>query len=103
LHKATAPDVEALIDKAMGYMRRLDKALHQMKPADLRAVLRDLLDRVELYFRQEKRDDGKESSLFVRGFIYVKPGVLPEISTTACHDPATCEPSCQLDTSSDRR
>ena len=104
LHKATGPDVDALIEKAMGYARALDKALRLMKSADLRAALRDLIDRVELYFRQEKRVDGKESSLFVRGFIYVKPGVLPEISTAACHDPEPCGSSpCRLNTSSDRR
>jgi len=45
--------------------------------------LRGLLDRVELFFRVEKKD-GKEVSVFVRGFIFVKPGVLPEISTAAC-------------------
>jgi site-specific DNA recombinase len=101
LHQMAEPDVEALIAKAMGYMRVLDKALHRMEAADLHAVLRDLLDRVELYFRTEKQD-GKESSHFVRGFVYVKAGVLPGVSSTACHDPATCEASCRPDTSSDQ-
>ncbi len=74
-----------------------------MQGADLRSVLRDMLDRVELFFRVEKVGD-KEHSHFVRGFIYVKPGVLPEFSSPACHDPAPCEPSpCRLNTSSDRR
>jgi hypothetical protein len=102
LHRAEEPDVDALIAKAMGYTRALDKALHRMQPADLRAVLRDMLDRVELYFRTEKRD-GKEFSHFVRGFIFVKPGVLPGLNTAACRDPATCEPSRQPDTSSGPR
>ena len=56
-----------------------------MQGADLRAVLRDMLDRVKLFFRVEKMGD-KEHSHFVRGFIYVKPGVLPEFSSPACHN-----------------
>jgi site-specific DNA recombinase len=82
LRRVDEPDVDALIAKAMEHMGALDKALHRMKPEDLRAVLRDLLDRVELYFRVEK--DAKGTSQFVRGFIYVKAGVLPEVSTAAC-------------------
>jgi site-specific DNA recombinase len=101
LRRVEEPDVDALIARAMGFMRALDKALLRMKPEDLRAVLRDLLDRVELYFRVEK--DAKGASQFVRGFIYVKAGALPDVSTAACHDPATCGPSCRPCTSSDRR
>jgi site-specific DNA recombinase len=102
LRRADEPDVDAIIGQALGYMRALDEALHRMRTDDLRTLLRDLLDRVELYFRTEKRD-GKESSLFVRGFIFVKPGVLPEVSSEACHGPATCEASCRPDTSSGPR
>jgi DNA invertase Pin-like site-specific DNA recombinase len=102
LHKADAPDVDALITRAMGYARALDKALTRMKAADLRAVLRDLLDRVELFFRTE---GGKE--VFVRGFIYVKAGLLPDVNSAACHDPEPCGPACpppcRPDTSSNPR
>jgi site-specific DNA recombinase len=102
LRRAEEPDVDALLAKAMGYARALYKALSRMKPADLRSVLRDMLDRVEVYFRTEKRD-GKESPRFVRGLIFVKGGVLPEVSSAACRGPATCEPSCQPYTSSGPR
>jgi DNA invertase Pin-like site-specific DNA recombinase len=102
LRRAEEPDVDALIDKAMGYTRTLDKALRRMQPADLRAVLRELLDRVEVFFRVEK-GQGRESTLFVRGFIFVKDRVLPDLSSTACRGPATCEPSCRPYTSSGPR
>jgi hypothetical protein len=102
LHRADEPDVEAVIAKAMGYARRLDEAMRRMKAPEVRAVLRDMIDRVELFFRREAKD-GQQASHFVRGFIFVKPGVLPEVSSEACRGPATCEPSCRLSPSSDRR
>jgi hypothetical protein len=103
LRRAEEPDVGALIDRAMRHAKELDKALRRMPAADLRAVLRELLDRVELYFRTETKG-GKEHSRFVRGLIFVRAGVLPDVSTAACHDPEPCGPSpCHSNTSSGPR
>jgi DNA invertase Pin-like site-specific DNA recombinase len=102
LHRVEEPDVEAVISRAMDYTHRLDKALERMKTPDLRIVLRDMIDHVELHFRTETQG-GKLTSHFVRGFVFVRPGVLPDVSSGACRGHATCESSCRPDTSSDRR
>ena len=94
--------MEAVIEKAMGYARTLDKALLRLHTPTLRAVFRDLLDLVEVFFRTERKG-GRECPTFLRGFIYVRPNVLPDLSTAACRGPATCEPCCRLYTSSDQR
>jgi site-specific DNA recombinase len=96
------PDVEAVIEKAMGFARRLDEALLRLHTPTLRAVFRDLLDRVEVFFHTERRGK-RECPAFLRGFIYVRGGVLPEVSSTACRGHATPESCCRLYTSSDRR
>jgi hypothetical protein len=69
------PDVDKIIGKALGYMKRLDEALQRIEPAELHAVLWELIDHVDLYF--EKRQAGSRTKCtFVRGVIFVRPGVL---------------------------
>jgi DNA invertase Pin-like site-specific DNA recombinase len=100
---ADGPAVDKVIERALQLMRRLEKALGQADPLALRAVLRDLIDHIDLYFRHEEKD-GRTFCTFVRGIIYVKPGVLPEVTAEACRGPELHGTSpCQPNTSSDRR
>ena len=93
--------------QGVSHARRLDEAFAVMDPAAQRAVLRDLLDRVEVFFRKEDRGPeqaatGLPAAIFVRGLIWLKPGIFPEISSRACRDRETSEASCPLYTSLDR-
>jgi site-specific DNA recombinase len=76
--KATEPDVEALIARAMEHAARLEKAFAAMDRAALRAALRDMIDRVEVFFRKVEHAPGRAEAMFVRGLVWLKPGVLPE-------------------------
>src|SRR5262249_39272001 len=101
--KTTAPDVKAIIKRAMDYAGRLAEAFARMDPPALRAVLRDMIDRVEVFFRKVEPGKDQKAGEFLRGLIWLQPGVLPEVSSAACHDHGTSEVSCPPCTSSDRR
>jgi site-specific DNA recombinase len=70
-----AADLEAGVDAAVAMMERLDKAMHDDDAAALRAVLREAVAQVELWF--DYRPYGKRTrSLFARGLIYRRPDLI---------------------------
>jgi site-specific DNA recombinase len=69
---------EALLGAAEALMRRFDEALAGGEPADVRAVLTDLVDRVELFFEHRKsRTGSRVYCSFVRGLVYLRDDILP--------------------------
>src|SRR5262249_597994 len=64
-------DPEAEVEKCMALLGRLDVVLPNATPAEVRAVLRDHLERVELWFDHEQK--GRETRCrFARGLIYLR-------------------------------
>jgi DNA invertase Pin-like site-specific DNA recombinase len=70
---------EALVDAAVALMGRFEEVMAGAEPAEKRAVLRGLIDRVELFFSHEQRGQ-RVFCRFVRGLIYFKDGILPTSS-----------------------
>ncbi len=68
---AQAPDPAELIEAAIGIIARLDETLKRGTPAEVRAVLHDHIEKVELWFDREEK--GRETHCtFARGLIWLR-------------------------------
>jgi DNA invertase Pin-like site-specific DNA recombinase len=67
-------DLEAGVDAAVALMHRLQEALRDEDGPELRAVLAEALDRVELFFDHREAGDGVRCR-FVRGLAYLRDDV----------------------------
>jgi site-specific DNA recombinase len=68
---AEGEDPAALVAKVEAKARRFEKAMEEEDPAEARAVLGELIDRVELFFSHEEGGRGVMCS-FVRGLVYLR-------------------------------
>jgi site-specific DNA recombinase len=66
-----AEDTEALVKKAVAQALRFKEALAEGEPAAVRAVLAELVDRVELFFDHRKTGRGV-SCTFAKGLLYLR-------------------------------
>jgi site-specific DNA recombinase len=68
-------DPDEIIRRAEARVRNLQKMLAAGTPAESRAALRDLVERVELFFGHQPAKKGRETRCtFVRGLVYLKEG-----------------------------
>src|SRR5262249_55105937 len=63
--------VEALCKQALHELWQLREALHSDDPKDLRAVLHEVVDRIELFFTHQPQGKRRRST-FSHGTIYLK-------------------------------
>jgi DNA invertase Pin-like site-specific DNA recombinase len=77
----------AMADRVEQRMRRFDKALTDGDPAEVRAVLGELIDRVELFFDHSGSGRGMMCS-FARGLVYLRE------DSDSSHLPTTSGPAC---------
>jgi site-specific DNA recombinase len=71
-----APDTEAVLREARRLVGRLREVLDEADPSDLRAVLQELVSKVELWFTHEERHSGGKPwtrTTFERGLIHRRP------------------------------
>jgi len=69
-------DADAMVGRAVEALAELPDAIVRADPADAQRVLRSLVSRVELHFRQVPRPRGREGktrSVFDRGTIHLRP------------------------------
>jgi DNA invertase Pin-like site-specific DNA recombinase len=64
-------DTEALVKEAMAQALRFREALAEGEPAEVRAVLAELVDKVELFFDHQRTSRGV-SSTFAKGLLYLR-------------------------------
>jgi site-specific DNA recombinase len=72
---ATTEDLDAKVERIMGRLARLETVLKKADPADARALLAEMIDRIELHFNH-KTTSRHVRSEFARGLIYVNPSCL---------------------------
>jgi DNA invertase Pin-like site-specific DNA recombinase len=73
---ADCQDQEETIDRAVDLMNRFEEVIAGKDPAAKRAVLRGIIEHIDLYF-DHRQTDQRTYSTFMRGVIYVKDDVLP--------------------------
>jgi site-specific DNA recombinase len=61
------------IDQAIEALRNLSEALREADPAETRDLLGSIVTRIEVYFRHEVTDGGRERSEFSHGNIFIRP------------------------------
>jgi len=70
--KAASADLDAMVDRAIGELETLGQRLHEADPVLLRQALREMISKVELWFRRVRKLKTERSEL-VRGLIHLRP------------------------------
>ena len=72
-HEHSVKDSQAEIDRAIDALKNLGEALNKAKPEDTKQLLASIVTKIELFYEHEETNNGRQSSTFTHGIIYVRP------------------------------
>ena len=72
-HSASEQDSQTEIDRAIEALHDLGDALQKAEPDDTKELLASIVTRIELFYYHEGTDEGRKTSTFTHGVIYLRP------------------------------
>lgn len=72
-HAATEQDSRAEIDRAIETLHNLSDALQKAEPEDTKELLASIVTKIELFYDHEETENGRKTSEFSHGVIYLRP------------------------------
>jgi DNA protecting protein DprA len=78
-------DLDAAVERIAGLLHDLPERLAELDPADVREVFRELVERIDLWFRHVPYGTKRERSVLERGVIHLRPELV--CADVIMHDP----------------
>ena len=71
--EVSAKDCQAEVNRAIDALQNLGEALGEAKPEDTKELLSSIVTKIELFYDHEDGSNGRKTSTFTHGLIYVRP------------------------------